>query len=333
MTADLDDPPDAALAALAGVLSGLDDVGAIPDWQVSDDALAQAVAGLERVMRLASAQQLRLAAEAGARGLPGRRGHARLEHWIREQVPTTSPRVASAQARRAERLFTSAVAADLAPTREALLAGQVSGDQADVVARTIQVLVPPVVPAGVVPDVAVVEGQEFLLEQARVFEPGQLNRLATHLRHRLDPDADDRLARDEHAQHRARTLTLAPTLSGMVHLQGLLTPACGAALRTAIDAWSAPQPAADGTPDPRSAAQRRHDGLQQLAERAIGSDQLPSTHGSPYRIVVTVPHQTLTAAAQHEPVAGLAPATLPDGTPISSTALATSAATPTCSRS
>ena len=47
------------------------------------------------------------------------------------------------------------------------------------------------------PDVAVVEGQAFLLEQARVFEPAQLNRLATHLRHRLDPDADDRLARDE----------------------------------------------------------------------------------------------------------------------------------------
>ena len=116
-----------------------------------------------------------------------------------------------------------------------------------------------------------VEGQAFLLEQARVFEPAQLNRLATHLRHRLDPDADDRLARDEHAQQQARTLTLAATPSGMVHVQGLLTPACGAALRTALDAWSAPRPAADGTPDPRTATQRRHDALQQLVERAIAT--------------------------------------------------------------
>ena len=36
----------------------------------------------------------------------------------------------------------------------------------------------------------------------------------------------------------------------MVHLEGALTPEAGAALSTAIDAWSAPQPAADGTPRP-----------------------------------------------------------------------------------
>src|SRR4249919_2113871 len=125
MTTGLDDAPDAAAAALGRVLSGLADLATVPAWQVSDDGLARAVAGLDRVVRLASAQQLRLAAEAGARGLPGKHGHARLEHWIREQVPTTSPRVAAAAARRAERLFTSAIAADLAPTREAVLAGQV----------------------------------------------------------------------------------------------------------------------------------------------------------------------------------------------------------------
>ena len=191
------------------------------------------------------------------------------------------------------------------------------------VARTVEALVPPTVPAGVVPDVAVVEAQAFLLEQARTFEPGQLNRLATHLRHRLDPDADDRLARDEKAQRAARTLTLATTVGGMVHVEGLLTPACGAALRTAIDAWSAPLPESDGTPDPRTAGQRRHDALGRLAEIAITTPgQLPTTHGSPYRIVVTVPHDTLTAAVDGQSDAGLAPAILPDGTALSSTTLA-----------
>ena len=177
-------------------------------------------------------------------------------------------------------------------------------------------------------DVAVAEGQAFLIEQAAHFEPTQLRRLASYLQHRLDPDADERLTRDEDAQTRARTLTIASTTGGMVHVDGLLTKECGAALRTALDAWTAPQPADDRTPDPRSAAQRRHDGLQRLAEQAITApDLLPTNHGSPYRVVVTVAHETLTAtltaASDGGAVAGLPPARLPDGHALSSTALAT----------
>ncbi|WP_426566801.1 DUF222 domain-containing protein [Angustibacter sp. McL0619] len=316
-------PTSEASAALTQVLSGLARLTAVASWQVSDDDLADSVAVLDQVSRLALAQSSRLLAEAGSRGLPGQGGHGRLEHWLRAKVPTSSPRTAAALARRSERLFTSALAAELQPTREALLSGAVSAEQADVVAGAVEALLPPTVPAGVVPDDAVVQGQTFLLEQAAHFDPVQLRRLATHLQHRLDPEADARLARDEDAQTRARALTLATT-GGMVHVDGLLTQQCGAALRTALDALTAPQPATDGTPDPRSAAQRRHDGLQKLAEQAVTSpDLLPTTHGSPYRIVVTVPHETLAATLDGSAVAGLPPAILPDGTPVSSTTLAT----------
>ncbi|WP_426562660.1 DUF222 domain-containing protein [Angustibacter sp. McL0619] len=314
MTSATDDPPDAPTGVFARAVREVDVAGRRPVWQLSDDAVAEAVTELDGLIRLAQAQQLRLVAEASTRGLPGQQGHARLEHWIRAQTPTTSPRVAAAQARRAELLFTSAVAAELEPTREALLAGQVWVEQADVVGRTVAALVPPTVPAGAVPEHAVVEAQAFLLGEARAFDATQLSRLADHLRHRLDPDADDRLAGSEQAQQQARSLTLASTGGGMVHVEGLLSPACGAALRTAIDAWSAPQPASDGTPDARTAAQRRHDGLQRLAEKAVAAqDFLPSTHGSPYRVVVTV--------SQRDLVEGLG-AALPDGTRVSSAAAA-----------
>ncbi|GAA4347670.1 HNH endonuclease signature motif containing protein [Angustibacter luteus] len=264
---------------------------------------------LDRLIRLAEAQQLRLLAEASTRGLPGQQGHARLEQWVRAQVPTTSRRLAATLARRSERLFTAAVAAELAPAREAMLAGRVSVEQADVVARTVHSLVPPAVPAEVVPAHVVVEAQAWLLDQAVAFDPTELRRLADRLVDRLDPEADDRLAASERAQRQVRSLTLATTTGGMVHVEGLLTPNCGAALRTAIDAWSAPQPAANGTPDPRTAAQRRHDGLQRLAEKAVAApDFLPSTHGSPYRVVVTM--------SQRDLAEGLAP-TLPDGTRLS----------------
>ena len=90
MTADLDDAPDAALAALGRVLSGLADLAEVPAWQVGDDALARC----GRRAGPGGPARLGAAAAAGRRGRRPRAarqgGHARLEHWIREQVPTTA---------------------------------------------------------------------------------------------------------------------------------------------------------------------------------------------------------------------------------------------------
>src|SRR4051812_34308782 len=84
-------PTSEASAALAQVLSGLGRLAAVASWQVTDDDLADVVAELDHVTRLARAHGARLLAEAGSRGLPAQAGHARLEHWLRAQVPTASP--------------------------------------------------------------------------------------------------------------------------------------------------------------------------------------------------------------------------------------------------
>ncbi|KQX64467.1 HNH endonuclease signature motif containing protein [Angustibacter sp. Root456] len=171
----------------------------------------------------------------------------------------------------------------------------------------------------------------MLLDDATRLPAPDLTKCAVAIRHHLDPSADDRLARDEKAQHRQRCLILSTEASGMTFLQGLLTKEAGAALRTAIDAWSAPQPATDGTPDPRSAGQRRHDALQRLAETALARGEVPTNHGSPAKVIVRVTAETLaTAVSEHitpsEPGApkptGLPPAELDDGTPISRRLLA-----------
>jgi hypothetical protein len=66
---------------------------------------------------------------------------------------------------------------------------------------------------------------------------------------------------------------------------------------------------------------RRHDGLQQVLSRVVAADGLlPSTHGSPYRLVVTVPHTTLHAELQRRAsgdAAPVQPGLLPDGWPLS----------------
>lgn len=329
MTIQLDDQTSGAAEAALDALSGaLDELAAVPGWRLDDAALTAAVAGLDRIVRLVQAQRVRLVGEAGARGLPGRSGMGGLTGWIRQVVPTTSPREAMALARRAEALYLAPVAAELGPTRDAALAGDLAPEQVDAVAATVAGLVAPAVPPGTVDPDTLAEAQGLLIEQARVLDAGQLHRLGGYLRARLDPGADNRLARDERAQQRARSLTVCPTGSGMVHLAGLLTPECGAAVVTAIDALSAPLPAdADGRPDPRTSAQRRHDALQRLVETGLTGDsstspsRVPRTRRSAHRIITTVSHDTLTAALAHLDPTALQPATRPDGAPMSADAL------------
>jgi hypothetical protein len=165
------------------------------------------------------------------------------------------------------------------------------------------------------------DAQRLLVEHAAVLDPTQTRVLAKRTLAILDPDAGERLAHDEDLRNIQRGLTFTPDGTGLVHVRGILTPVCAGLMATAIDADSAPRPAADGTPDHRSPAQRRHDGLQQVLSRYIAADgQLPSTHGSPYRLVVTVPHDTLRAELQRTVSGGVAavqPGLLPDGSPVS----------------
>ena len=82
---------------------------------------------------------------------------------------------------------------------------------------------------------------------------------------------------------------------------------------------------------------RRHDGLQHLLEQVVAADRLlPSTHGSPYRLVVTVPHATLAAELTRRgeafrPTAPnpqvVQPGLLPDGWPLSPLTVQTLACT------
>ncbi|WP_460461204.1 DUF222 domain-containing protein, partial [Angustibacter peucedani] len=292
-------------------------------WQLAGDALGAELRRHDHVERMAHVAKIQLAAEAMARGLPRQSGCRDLAAWVRRELPACSPGEASRIAKRAEAFYRSPAAPELEPTRDALLAGVISGEQADVIASTVAALLPPLVPAGVIPVEAVAASQAVLLGEADRLDPRALAKVAAKLKATLDPDADDRLARDETRQDAVRGVTMAPLSSGMWHLEGLLTKRAGAALKAAVDAWSAPQPAADGTPDPRTGAQRRHDGLQRLAEEAVAQPGLmPTSHGSPYRVVVTVSSETFAAALNGEAQQGLQPAELPDGQRLSSVELA-----------
>jgi hypothetical protein len=288
-------------------------VSARETWRLPDADLAALLQRLEVERRRLLMVQIAVAVEARKRGLPRQAGFgpgrgvkggdtAALAGWVRSLV-NVSRGDARHLAEVGAALFTDPVAADLGETRAAALTGQVTSRHVMAIAEAVTELAPPFTPvdprtgAPAVDEATRRDAQRVLAAHAAVLDPVQTRVLAKRTVAVLDPGSGERLAKDEDARAARRGLWFTPDGSGLVHLRGTLTPTCAGLLAPAIDAASAPRAAADGTPDSRPAAQRRHDGLQHVLGQVVAADGLlPSTHGSPYRLVVTVPHATLTAA-------------------------------------
>jgi hypothetical protein len=128
------------------------------------------------------------------------------------------------------------------------------------------------------------EAERFLTEKARELEPGQLRIVARRVVDTLDPDG----RRPTEAEHQSRrTLWLERRPDGSAELSGHLTPEAGVKFQTVLDALSAPAPADDAAPDPRTASQRRHDALIDILDRVLHSGTLPDAGGVPTTLVLT----------------------------------------------
>ena len=314
----VDDNRGQAGEALDAVRTALDALADVGPWRASDAEVAALVVQAETFARRLAGVQLASIAEGVNRGLPfshgAGTGRAAPGRWVRSLIAVT-PGDAARRADLAGALFTTTGpgpgATELTPTRNAVLAGRVSTAHATHIVDAIEQLLPPHTPAGVVDDATRAEAQALLLACAAggtgpdgthaPLDPTQVAKAAIALTATLDPGHGDRLAKDEDAQHQLRTFTITPLPSGMCHAAGLLTKTAGHALIGVLQSLSAPQPAADGTPDPRTAGMRTHDGLEAAArllqgQTVLGSGGLlPGAHGSPNRLVVSVDIHTLAA--------------------------------------
>ncbi len=77
-----------------------------------------------------------------------------------------------------------------------------------------------------------------------------------------------------------RSLKLGTTYGGAGYLEGDLTPQCAEAVRAMLEALGKKM----GPEDDRTAAQRRHDALQEACKRLIASGGLPDRAGQPTKI-------------------------------------------------
>lgn len=264
---------------------------------LSRDELFDFVRGCELAQRQVHAVKLQAVAEIEQRGI-AREVNCASTAVLLSQLNRVDPAEAKADVEAARRL---APRVGLSGERfepqfplvaAAVTYGELSLRHARVITSMIERL-----PDAVLDEPRVADCERFLVEQARIFEPRTLAHIARRLSDTLDPDGT--LADAAHRE-RHRELSVHQRADGSARVDGELTPLCAEALLTCLDATAKPNPAQDGTPDPRSPAQRRHDGLHDTLMTALRSGQVPNSGGVAATIQVTMTKE------QAETASGLA---------------------------
>ncbi len=181
-------------------------------------------------------------------------------------------------------------------TLDSLRAGTVSPDQAGVIVDAIERL----------PQAGHVRrrGEQVLLEEAGRLNATDLHHAGRHLARVVDPDRDERQAekdldREDRAAHLGRFFTVTNDGCGGVRIKGRGTVEDAATLRAALLPLTKPEPTVDpvtceDAADPRDHGARMWDGLIRLAQHALDTDAVPSSHGTRPRVAITIDADTLT---------------------------------------
>ena len=308
-------PARVALSALDGALAGLAEANL---WSMTDAELLELRADLESSRARLDAQVLAATREVDARGAAVATGAASTAAWLRHRL-LVHPGAATAEVSLA-----AAVDRELTETGPALTAGAINLDQAAAVAGAIRGLPSAVGPA------TRRQAEGWLLEQAAQFDPAALHNLGRHLIQVVDPEGGAALERQEALLASRQSFTVSHGADGSRPVRGQFGPEGGALLDAALAAVSAPRPSQDGVPDPRTAGQRRAEGLLELIKLAMQADEMPELGGEPVTLTVTTTADYLTSTDSHAdhdcsvsadaptgPTFNPRPATLEDGTALS----------------
>jgi hypothetical protein len=233
---------------------------ALEEWVNEDidrlhiDQLADDLVELELVSGLLEAERLRRVNVFELRGGPGRFGYPSLTAFLKHRCRMASGRAHRLVSR--SRLFTTARA-----TLGAWTGGRLSTDQAHVLLDHAVALPARFAEAehslvGIVEDLSVTDTRHALgYWRQTVDELGTL--------------------RTETEQREIRGISTSTTLDGMVRVDGWMTPVAGQSLLSALEALMPPP----GTGDTRTARQRRHDALEDLARDFLDHGDTPDVGG------------------------------------------------------
>jgi hypothetical protein len=236
-------------------------------------ALMGQITDLATFISQAQGQLTRLTATLDTTGGAAEAGHKSASAFLRTQCGLAPGRASAVVA-------TSRGLPELAATEQALHAGVISFDQAQIIVQTATGL-------GEAAGLA----EQVLLDHAPGLDTARLRQFADEVAYRADPGAAEER---EKKRWDKRYLSFGLTLDNT----GVLSGSCGDAVsyeivRTAAEAFSPP----GGQLDTRTAAQRRMDGLVAACKAALDGGSAPERHGSAPHITVLVKDETLAQAA------------------------------------
>ena len=269
-------------SVLAHLRTAVDELLALPLSRLDRDELIALCSDVEQQARRLPAFDHAVIAELDERGLAGQLGTRNTAEFLQQRL-RLSPAEARARTTAASELGPrrTLTGEQLAPRYPRVAAAQLAGELSSTHARVITSGLD-----ALPPHIEFEHGQRLegvLVEQASRLDPAALGRQIRYLLERLDPDGAEPADR-EHERRRELQLRTNPDGSG--ELRGRLTPMAAATWMTILDALSAPKLAEDGQPDPRTAAQRRHDALLDAGQRILRSGSLPDAGGAPVTILL-----------------------------------------------
>lgn len=263
---------------------------------VVDEFFAQdpaAIAPKERAAWLAGLQRLRSATEAFELSMLAAfdaNGDGETLHCARSTTSWLKGalHISGAEASRRVRLSRQS-RSELRPVVDRLRAGEVTLEQVRIIGDAV----------GDVPEEHTDEAVQVLTDLATQVGVQEVANAARHLREVLNPDGA--LTSCEGDFNRRR-FYMSPLLDGMVAVQGVFDPESAAKVQTALDPFMLPS---DPT-DERDPAQRRADGLVELANVAMTQGHLSVTGGRKPQLNVLTSLETL-IGAERAPGSTLAP--------------------------
>ena len=268
------------------MLTGVDQIIDGKFWRVGGDELLGLGQQLEMLGRKVFAAQVRLAGEVDAQGLAASRSCSSSKALLVQALSISGGeaglRVRAAQAVLPQDLPSGGEAPPLYPHLGAAIdAGRVEASHVRTVLATLDRL----------PHPARAEAEPVLADHAVQFNPNEFDRIAQYLELAVNPDG--KLADDTADARMDFKLGRRNPSTGLTSVSGHLDDLSAAAVRTAIDALSAPAPAAAGMPDPRSAGCRAAHALAHLCQWFLSHGDAPETGGERPHLTVTMDYDTL----------------------------------------
>ncbi|MCS5714228.1 HNH endonuclease [Herbiconiux sp. CPCC 205716] len=262
---------------------------------LGDDALLEAMAANELVVRAALALQIRFAGEVAVRSRPelGDEGLSRSQNFTSPVALLANVTGASAKEcknrldlgkrLRGEILLGGGEGPAPFPlVSEALDAGDLPIEAAATIVKRCTELAD----RGCAPDV-VAGAEETLVDKTLSchFSADETARMAIHLRDVLDPDGAE--PRDE-VHQQLRFLTIGQSPDGMIRGKFALMPQQGGIWMSSLQAMQSPRVTGPRfmeesdyvTADDRTAAQKNADTITELIARAAGADDMPRINGA-----------------------------------------------------